>query len=140
MSVKVHFLHSHLDKFLDNCSNVSNEQREQFHQNIKTMEERYQGWWEKQMIAGYCCSIKRDLHNVEHGRQSRKKFFYHSSYVYEGYISAVSLLNDLMKTIVGLGIFNRVILKDLGPDCYCEIIVKIVFLNSKPIFVGLNMN
>ena len=28
MSIKVHFLHSHLDKFLDNCSDVSDEQGE----------------------------------------------------------------------------------------------------------------
>ena len=35
--------------------------------------------------------------------------FYHSSYVHEGFISAVSLSNDLMKILLGLGIFNRVI-------------------------------
>ena len=34
---------------------------------------------------------------------------YYSSYVNEGFISAVSLLNDLMKILVGLGIFNRAI-------------------------------
>ena len=28
MSIKVHFLHRHLDKFPDNCGNVSNEQGE----------------------------------------------------------------------------------------------------------------
>ena len=39
--------------------------------------------------------------------------FYHSSYVHEGFISAVSLLNDLMKLLVGVGIFNCVIFKDL---------------------------
>ena len=44
--------------------------------------------------------------------------FYHSSY--EGFISAVSLLNDLMKIFVGLAIFSRVIFKDLGFDCYCK--------------------
>ena len=46
--------------------------------------------------------------------------FYHSSYVYKGFISAISLLNDLMKILVGLGIFNHVIFKDLGSDCYCK--------------------
>ena len=39
--------------------------------------------------------------------------FYLRSYVHEGFISAVSLLNDLMKIHVGLGIFNRVIFKGL---------------------------
>ena len=46
--------------------------------------------------------------------------FYHSFYVHEGFISAISLLKDLMKILVGLGIFNHVIFKDLGSDCYCK--------------------
>ena len=49
-----------------------------------------------------------------------RESFYHSSFVYEGFISAVCLLNDLMKILVGLGIFNRVVFKDLGSDCYCK--------------------
>ena len=44
----------------------------------------------------------------------------HSSYVHKGFISAVSLLNDLMKILVGFGIFNCVIFKDLLSDCYCK--------------------
>ena len=43
-----------------------------------------------------------------------REIFYHTSYVYEGFISAVSLLNDLIKILVGLGILSRVIFKDLG--------------------------
>ena len=46
--------------------------------------------------------------------------FYCSSYVHKGFISAVSLLNDLMKILVGIGILNYVIFKDLGSDCYCK--------------------
>ena len=38
----------------------------------------------------------------------------------KGFISAVSLLKDLIKILVGLGKFNCVILKDLGSDCYCK--------------------
>ena len=34
-SIKVHFLHSHLYKFPDNCSDVSDEQGERFHQDVK---------------------------------------------------------------------------------------------------------
>ena len=44
MSVKVHFLHSHVDYFADNLGAVSKEKRERFHQDIKTMEKRYQGY------------------------------------------------------------------------------------------------
>ena len=39
MSIKFSFLHSHQDKFPDNCGNVSDEQGEWFHQYIKSMEE-----------------------------------------------------------------------------------------------------
>ena len=42
MSIKVHFLHSHLDRFPENLGDVSDEQGERFHQDIKVMEERYQ--------------------------------------------------------------------------------------------------
>ena len=41
---------------------------------------------------------------------------YHSFYVHAGFISTVSLLNDLMKIFLDHGIFNRVIAKDLGSD------------------------
>ena len=47
MSIKVYFLRSHLDEFPDNCSDASDEQKEWFHQDIKTMEEHYQGQWDK---------------------------------------------------------------------------------------------
>ena len=40
MSIKAHFLHSHLDKFSENLGDVNDKQVEQFHQDIKTMEER----------------------------------------------------------------------------------------------------
>jgi len=43
MSIKVHYLHSHLDKFPENLGDVSEEQGERFHQDIKCMEKRYQG-------------------------------------------------------------------------------------------------
>ena len=82
----------------------------------------YQGWWDKQMMADYFW--KRDLKNIKH---DRKRKFYHSSYVYKDFISAVSLLNDLIKILVGLCIFNHVIFKDIGSDCYCQI----VFLNKQ---------
>ena len=46
--------------------------------------------------------------------------YYHSSYVHKAFISAVRSLNDLTKILVGLGIFNHVIFKDLGSDCNCK--------------------
>ena len=42
MSVKMHFLRSHLDYFPENCGDFSEEQGERFHQDISDMEKRYQ--------------------------------------------------------------------------------------------------
>ena len=41
MSIKLHYLFSHLDYFLANLGDVKEEQGERFHQDIKIMEERY---------------------------------------------------------------------------------------------------
>ncbi|GFX92509.1 uncharacterized protein TNCV_1707851 [Trichonephila clavipes] len=62
MSVKVHFLHSHLDCFPENFGAVSEEQRELTHQDIKEMERRYQGRWNVNMMADYCLMLKRKIH------------------------------------------------------------------------------
>ena len=43
MSIKVHFLNSHLHQFPENLGDVSDEQGERFHQDLMVMEERYQG-------------------------------------------------------------------------------------------------
>ena len=41
MSIKVQFLHSHLDRFPENLGHVGDEEGERFHQDIKAMVERY---------------------------------------------------------------------------------------------------
>ena len=75
MSIKVHFLDSHLDKFPGNCGDFSDEQGERLHQDLKIMEDRYQGRWDKRMMADYCWSIKRDLSDTQHDGKSRKRRF-----------------------------------------------------------------
>jgi len=45
MSLKIHVLGSHLNFFPENLGEVSGEHGERFHQDIMTMEERYQGKW-----------------------------------------------------------------------------------------------
>jgi len=42
VSLKIHFLKSHLDFFPENLSEVSDEHNERFHQDIMAMEKRYQ--------------------------------------------------------------------------------------------------
>lgn len=68
MSLKVHFLHSHLDFFPENLGDNSDEQGERFHQDIKAMEKRYQGRWDEHMMADYCWNLMRDTDN-DHKRQ-----------------------------------------------------------------------
>ena len=46
MSVKLHFLCSHLDFFQKNLGDFSEEHGERFHQNIEPMERRYKGRWD----------------------------------------------------------------------------------------------
>ena len=60
MSIKIHFLQSHLEYFSENCGDYSEEQGERFHQDIKTKETRYQERWDINMLADYCCCLKRD--------------------------------------------------------------------------------
>ncbi|UYV63053.1 hypothetical protein LAZ67_2002987 [Cordylochernes scorpioides] len=61
MSLKIHFLHSHLDFFPDNLGAVNGEHGERFHQDISSMEKRYQGKWSPGMLADYCWILKRDV-------------------------------------------------------------------------------
>lgn len=75
MSIKLHYLHSHLDAFPDNLGDYSEEQGERFHQDIKTMEERYQGRWDHHMMADYCWTLQRDCPDQKYNRQSHTKRF-----------------------------------------------------------------
>ena len=75
MSIKLHFLNSHLDQFPENLGAVSDEQGERFHQDLKIMEERYQGRWDKSMMADYCWSIKRDCPDEVYKCKSYKRKF-----------------------------------------------------------------
>ena len=54
MSIKLHYLFSQLDYFPENLGDVSEEQVERFHQDIRAMEERYQGRWDSHMMTDYC--------------------------------------------------------------------------------------
>ncbi|UYV66786.1 hypothetical protein LAZ67_4002856 [Cordylochernes scorpioides] len=70
MSLKIHFLHSHLDFFPDNLGAVSDEHGERFHQAISSMEKRYQGKWSPAMLADDCWALKRDLPQATYRRKS----------------------------------------------------------------------
>ena len=54
MSLKLHFLHSHLEFFPDNLDAVSDEHGERFHQDIAVVETRYKGKSSSNMMGDYC--------------------------------------------------------------------------------------
>lgn len=69
MNLKLHSLHSHLDKLPDNLGDFSEEQGERFHQDIKVMETRYQGRQNVNMMSDFCWMLKRDVPNEEKKRK-----------------------------------------------------------------------
>ncbi|GBM31256.1 hypothetical protein AVEN_223453-1 [Araneus ventricosus] len=75
MSLKVHFLDSHQDYFPENLGEVSEEQSERFHQDIKEMKRRYQGKWKVSMIADYSWRPQRDNPCKVHKKKSVKRAF-----------------------------------------------------------------
>ena len=60
MSLKMHYLHSHLDFFRPNLADVSEEYGERFYQDIQVMEKRYQGRWDEAMMGDYVWTFIRD--------------------------------------------------------------------------------
>jgi len=66
MSLKIHFLKSHLDFFPENLGEVSDEHSKRFHQEITAMEKRYQGKWTSSMLADYCSTLKRDVPDTKY--------------------------------------------------------------------------
>ena len=75
MSLKIHFLHSHMYFFPANLGAVSDEQDERFHQDISAMEKRYQGNWNPSMLADYCWTLQRDATDTKYKRNSTAKHF-----------------------------------------------------------------
>ena len=64
-----------MNSFPDNLGDYSDEKDERFHQNLKVMEERYEGRWDINMLADYRWSIKRDKPLKKHRPVSKKRRF-----------------------------------------------------------------
>ena len=71
ISLKVHILDAHLDKFKENMGAYSEEQGEHFHQDILDFEHRYQGQYKKNMIGDYIWGLLRES-SLQYTRKSRK--------------------------------------------------------------------
>lgn len=70
MSLKLHFLHSHLDFFPENMGSVSDEHGERFHQDVAAIEKRFQGRWEPAMLADNCWSLVRETPGSHYMRKA----------------------------------------------------------------------
>jgi hypothetical protein len=68
MSLKIHFLHSHLHFFPPNLEAMSVEHGERFHQDIAQMERRYSGKW-NEMLANYCRTLQQKISEEEYKRK-----------------------------------------------------------------------
>ena len=75
MSIKLHFLHSHLHFFRANLGAVSEESGERFHQDIMVMEKRYQGRWDASMMGDYMWGLIRN-DDTSHKRKSRSNIHF----------------------------------------------------------------
>ncbi|GBM27638.1 hypothetical protein AVEN_49946-1 [Araneus ventricosus] len=71
MSLKIHFLHSHLEFFPENLGSVSDEHGERFHQDISNMGSHCQGKWNPKMLSDYCLTLKMDIPQAKHSRQAK---------------------------------------------------------------------
>lgn len=73
MSLKVHFLYSHVNYFPENLGAYSEEQGERFHQDIKDAERRYQGRWNTNMMADFCWLLLRETPDEKYAKQRTKR-------------------------------------------------------------------
>lgn len=76
MSLKIHFLDSHLDFFPENLGDVSDEHGERFHQQLKDIENRYSGLFDTAMMGDYVWSLVRENDGSKYKRQSGSKNFF----------------------------------------------------------------
>ena len=69
MSLKLHFLHSHLDNFSENLGAMSKERDEGIYQDTKTIEKRYRGWWKVNMMVDDCWCLMREENAYKHSQK-----------------------------------------------------------------------
>ena len=74
MSIKLQFLHFHLEHFPENLGDYIKEQGERFHQDIKEREQHYEGRWDEHMMADYDDKTTRKRRtNYYHGIFCRRE-------------------------------------------------------------------
>jgi hypothetical protein len=76
MSLKIHFLHSHLDFFRENLGSTSDEQGERFHHDLKFFGDQHKGFWDESMLGDYCWSVIRETDAENYKKQSKIGHFW----------------------------------------------------------------
>ena len=76
MSLKIHFLHFHLNFYPPTLRAVSDEHGEIFHQDITKMESNYQGKWNPSMMGDFCWMLLRGTPAAKYTRYSKKTHFW----------------------------------------------------------------
>ena len=71
MSLKMHFLRSHLDFFSSNLGKVNDEQGERFHLNISVIEGQYQGRFDANMTGDFCWNLQRESKGSSYKRKTK---------------------------------------------------------------------
>ncbi|GBN89902.1 hypothetical protein AVEN_237078-1 [Araneus ventricosus] len=71
MSLKIHFLHSHLEFYPESLGPVSDEHGERFHQDISNMGARDRGKWNPKMLVDYIWKLKMDIPQAKHSLQAK---------------------------------------------------------------------
>ena len=72
MSLKVHMLDFHLEKFKENMGRYSEEQGDRFYQDMLKFEQRYQGQYTERMMGEYIWNVVREIED-EGQRREREK-------------------------------------------------------------------
>lgn len=75
MSLKMHFLESHLSEFVENLGAQSDQHGERFHQDIMVMEKRYKGKDFRHMLGDHCWRLIREDPDTNWSRKSKLNYF-----------------------------------------------------------------
>jgi hypothetical protein len=73
MPLTMHFQHSRLEFYPENCGVLSDELGERFHYDISAVEKRYQGKWISSMLAVCCWTVTRDSLGLVYQRQVKRR-------------------------------------------------------------------
>jgi hypothetical protein len=66
MSLKIHFLRSHLDFFRKNLGSTSDEQGD-----LKFFGDQHKGFWDESMLGDYCWSVIRETDAENYKKQNK---------------------------------------------------------------------